>query len=324
MAAWFLPSRPKNRADYDRRRRIIDKNLSRGLYLLTVLPVLLVLALFLTLLIRSWPLLSVKPLWQLLSDQTWLPSQGQFNFLPFISGTLWVTITALIIAVPPCLLVTIYLSEYAHRVIREMMKPVLDLLAAIPSVVYGVWGVLVVVPWVKDFSVFSKAHLGFIPFLSSQNPTGFSILAGSIVLAIMIGPFIISMGFEVLCAVPDGYREASLSVGATRWETIKFVLIPKTTSGIIAAIVMGASRALGETMAVLMVVGNVAHLPGSIFDSAYPLPALIANNFGEMLSIPLYDSALMTAAFILLILVLIFNIFASLMLRRIIQREKFQ
>jgi phosphate transport system permease protein len=290
--------------------------------MLTALPVILAGALFLTLLARSWPLLSVKPVWQLFSDQAWMPSQGQFNFLPFITGTLWVTITALIIAVPPCLFVIIYLAEYAHRAIREMMKPVLDLLAAIPSVVYGVWGVIAIVPWVKQLSLFSKNYLGFIPFLSSNNPTGFSILAGSIVLAIMIGPFIIAMGFEVLSAVPDGYREASLSVGATRWETIKFVLIPKTTSGIIAAIVMGASRALGETMAVLMVVGNVAHIPGSIFDPAYPLPALIANNFGEMLSIPLYDSALMTAAFILLILVLIFNIFASLMLRRIIQREK--
>jgi len=290
--------------------------------MLTALPVILAMALLLTLLVRSWPLLSVKPLWQLFSDQAWLPTQGQFNFLPFITGTLWVTITALIIAVPPCLLVIIYLSEYAHWATREMMKPVLDLLAAIPSVVYGVWGVIAIVPWVKELTLFSQNYLGFIPILSSKNPTGFSILAGSIVLAIMIGPYIIAMGFEVLSAVPAGYREASLSVGATRWETIKYVLIPKTTSGIIAAIVMGASRALGETMAVLMVVGNVARIPASIFDPAYPLPALIANNFGEMLSIPLYDSALMTAAFILLILVLIFNIFASLMLRRIIQREK--
>ena len=288
--------------------------------MLTGLPVILVLALFLTLLVRSWPLLTTKTLSQLLSNQAWLPAEGQFNFLPFISGTLWVTITALIIAVPPCLLVTIYLSEYAHRSIREMMKPVLDLLAAIPSVVYGVWGVLVVVPFVLQLSLLAHKYFGFIPILSSNNPTGYSILAGSIVLAIMIGPFIIAMGFEVLRAVPDGYRQASLSVGATHWETIKFVLLPKTVSGIIAAIVMGAARALGETMAVLMVVGNVAHLPVSIFDPAYPLPALIANNFGEMLSIPLYDSALMTAAFILFILVLIFNIFASLMLRRIIQR----
>ena len=322
MASWLLLLHSKNRANYYKRRRIIDKYLRRCLYMLTALPVILAMALLLTLLVRSWPLLSVKPLWQLFSDQAWLPTQGQFNFLPFITGTLWVTITALIIAVPPCLLVIIYLSEYAHWATREMMKPVLDLLAAIPSVVYGVWGVIAIVPWVKELTLFSQNYLGFIPILSSKNPTGFSILAGSIVLAIMIGPYIIAMGFEVLSAVPAGYREASLSVGATRWETIKYVLIPKTTSGIIAAIVMGASRALGETMAVLMVVGNVARIPASIFDPAYPLPALIANNFGEMLSIPLYDSALMTAAFILLILVLIFNIFASLMLRRIIQREK--
>jgi phosphate transport system permease protein len=186
-------------------------------------------------------------------------------------------------------------------------------------VVYGVWGLIAIVPGVHMIApVISKA-LGFLPFLAVNNPTGYSIMAGGIVLAVMVSPFVIAVTYEVLRTVPDGYREASLAVGATRWETIKYAVLPKTLSGIIAGIVLGASRALGETMAVLMVVGNVPKVPSSIFDPAYPLPALIANNYGEMLSIPLYDAALMTAAFILLLVVLVFNVMSMLGLRRIIR-----
>jgi phosphate transport system permease protein len=238
-------------------------------------------------------------------------------------GTIWVTATALILAIPPCLLATIYLSEYALKVTQKIVEPVLDLLAATPSVVFGVWGVITIVPWVKELGDWCNQTLGFIPILKTQNHTGFSVLSGGIVLAIMIGPYVIAMGYEVIRSVPDGYREACLALGATRWEAIKHVVLPKSIPGILAAIVMGASRALGETMAVLMVVGNVPKMPASIFDPAYPLPALIANNFGEKLSIPQYDSALMTAALILLILVLIFNFVAMLILKRFIERSKF-
>jgi phosphate transport system permease protein len=160
--------------------------------------------------------------------------------------------------------------------------------------------------------------LGFIPIFTSTNPTGFSILTGGIVLAVMVAPFIIAITYEVLQAVPRGLREASLALGSTNWETIKFNVLPQTRSGVLAGIVLGSSRALGETMAVLMVVGNVARVPGSIFDPAYPLTALIANNYGEMLSIPLYDAALMGASLILLAVVLVFNILATLVLHRII------
>jgi phosphate transport system permease protein len=164
---------------------------------------------------------------------------------------------------------------------------------------------------------FANDAPGFIPFLKSTNPTGYSIFAGGIVLAVMIAPLIIAITYEVFRTVPNGYREASLAVGATKWETIRFAIFPKTTSGIIAGIMLSASRALGETMAVLMVVGNVAKVPGSIFDPAYPLPALIANNYGEMMSIPLYESALMMAALVLLLIVLIFNMLATLLLHQI-------
>jgi phosphate transport system permease protein len=184
--------------------------------------------------------------------------------------------------------------------------------------VYGVWGVVVIVPWVQDtLAPFFDRWLGFLPFFQQTNPTGYSVLAGGLVLAVMVAPFIIAMTYEVLRAVPDGYRQAALALGATRWHALRTAVYPQVSQGILAGIVLGTSRALGETMAVLMVAGNVPLLPHSLFDPAYPLPALIANNYGEMMSIPLYDSALLLAALILLGIVTAFNLLAQLFLQRI-------
>jgi len=303
------PLRQRDR--HDRQRFIIDRSAQKGVYLLAGFPVLLVGGLVVLLSLRSWPILQAQNPWQLLTDSQWLPSQNLFGFFPFIMGTCWVTLTAMLMSVPICLLSALYLSEYSHPLTRVMIKPVFDVLAALPSVVYGVWGVLVVVPLVKAAA--DKLQLA--------GSTGYSVLAGGIVLAVMVGPYITTITYEILNAVPWGLREASLALGATRWQTIKWVILPKTYPGIIAAVTLGASRALGETMAVLMVVGNLAKVPGSIFDPAYPLPALIANNYGEMFSIPLYESALMTAALILLIMVLIMNLISTLVLKQFIRRE---
>jgi phosphate transport system permease protein len=225
-------------------------------------------------------------------------------------GTIWVTFLALIIAAPISLFVAIFLSEYAPRRIREIARPMIDLLAGLPSVIYGVWGVLLIVPFVGRY---------LAPLFGTYS-SGYSILAGGLVLAVMILPTIIHVLLEIFRAIPQAMREASLSLGATKWETVKYVLLRQGASGILAAFVLGLSRALGETMAVLMVVGNVARVPRSLFDGGYPLPALIANNYGEMMSIPLYDSALMLAAAILLILVMIFNLIARLVLIRLERR----
>ncbi len=289
----------------------------QGFYALAAIPVILLVAMLVALVYRSLPILESNTIWDLLTGRTWLPSKGFFGFLPFILGSAWVTVVAMILSVPPCLLTAIYLSEYARPGVRNFMKPLLDLLAAIPSVVYGVWGVIAIVPLVQGLAPKISQVFGEMPLLTSDNPTGYSILAGGVVLAVMVAPFIIAVSLEVLHTVPDGYRQASLAVGATHWETVKYAVLPKARSGLMAGIVLGASRAIGETMAVLMVVGNVVKLPTSIFDPAYPLPALIANNYGEMLSIPLYDSALMTAALILLLAVMVINILAMLILRRI-------
>jgi phosphate transport system permease protein len=187
-------------------------------------------------------------------------------------------------------------------------------------VVYGVWGIIAVVPLVQDWVIpFSKKYLQNVPLFNSQNPTGYSILAGAIVLAVMVAPFIISVIYEVMHNIPSGLKQASLALGTTRWQTIRYVVAPQAMPGIIAAIVLGASRALGETIAVLMVVGNVAQMPHSLLDTAYPLPALIANAYGDMMSVPLYDSALLSVALILLMMILIFNIGSTLVLRRILK-----
>ena len=304
-------------------RREQDRSSSRVLFLLTLLPPALVLVILVALAVRAWPILAEHTLWELLAGTVWKPLQGLFGFWPFIAGTIWVTVAAVALAIPPCLLTAIYLAEYASQSIRTFMKPLLDLLAAIPSVVYGVWGMVAIVPWVEHSLLpFFRRWLGFLPFFVSANPTGFSVLAGGIVLAVMIAPFIIAVTYEVMATVPSGLRQASLGLGATRWQTVKSAVLPQTLPGILAGIVLGSSRALGETMAILMVVGNVAQVPGSVFDAAYPLPALIANNYGEMMSIPMYDAALMGAALILLVIVLVFNVASTLVLRRIMGRVR--
>jgi phosphate transport system permease protein len=317
-----FPSQPARSSDATlRSRRTKDRWAKQLFYGLAAFPIILVVVIIAVLVFRSLPILRHSPLWEILTGRVWLPTEGKFGFLPFIVGTFWVTVVAAILAVPPCLLTAIYLAEYAGPSLRNFMKPLIDLLAAIPSVVYGVWGLLAIVPVVQVIHHKIGPLLSFIPIFDSRNPTGYSILAGSIVLAVMIAPFIIAVTYEVLATVSLGSREASLAVGATRWQTVKYAVLPQARPGIIAGVVLGASRALGETMAVIMVVGNVVQVPKSIFDAAYPLPALIANNYGEMLTIPLYDAALLTAALILLGIVLVFNVLSTLALRHIIGRS---
>jgi len=303
-------------------RQFQDRIGKWGMALLTLGASLLVPAMALALYIRAEPILVAKPLTELLFSTTWHPLQGAFGFFPFIIGTLWVTGLAMVIAVPPSLLTAIYLAEYASNRVRGITKPLIDLLAGIPSVIFGIWGVLAVVPFVeKVVAPTTGQWLGFIPFFRSNNPTGYGVLAGSLVLAIMVFPIIIAVAEEVIQATPQGLREASLALGATRWYSIKHVVLKHSLAGVVAAVVLGFSRAFGETMAVLMVVGNIPQVPYSIFDAAYPLPALIANNYGEMMSIPLYDAALLGAALILLLVVLGFNLTARLAILRLAYSE---
>lgn len=274
---------------------------------LTLIITLFVVAMILGLYLRSLPILSVETFKELLFTSTWRPFKGQFGFFPFIMGTLWVTATSVIIAIPIALLTAVYLSEYAGRRVRRIIMPFIDLLAGIPSVIYGIWGVIVVVPFIKDH----------IAPLFHVHTTGYTILTGSIVLAIMILPFVINVLIEVFQSVPEQMKEASQSLGATEWETIKHVVLKKSFAGIVAVSMLGVARAFGETMAVLMLTGNVPVIPTSVLSPGYPLPALIANNYGELLTVPLYDSALLFAALVLLVVVLFFNVASRLILIRV-------
>ena len=283
----------------------------RLMFLVTILPGALVFLMLFGLYARSRSILALHSFPDLLFGSSWFPLKGEFGLYPFLMGTVWVTLAAMAIAVPVSLLSAIYLSEYAPRRIRETIKPIVDLLSGIPSVVFGVWGVLMIVPFVAKIAPAFGAY-----------STGYSVLAGAIVLAIMVFPTIIHVSLEVFASVPQSLRDASLSLGATKWETVKHVVLRKGLAGIIASVALGFSRAFGETMAVLMVVGNTPIIPKSVFDSAYPLPALLANNYGEMMSIPLYDGALMLAAFVLLLIVLVFNIGARVVLIRAEQKAE--
>ena len=289
-------------------RRIFKDKAARWVMLaLTGLSLFLLIAIGIGLFFKSRLILSEHSLWDLLSGSSWKPLSGEFGFLPFIVGTLFVTALSIAIALPISLLSAIFLTEYANSWVKRIVFPIFDILAGIPSVVYGVWGTLIIVPWIAD-----KLGPHFVDYTS-----GYTVLASGIVLGIMILPILVSLLIEIFTIVPQDYREASASLGATKWQTCSKVILRKAMPGIVAAVVLSISKAFGETIAVLMVCGNYAAIPRSLFDPCYPLPALIANNYGEMLSLPLYESALMFAAFILFFIILIFNIISRWILRNI-------
>ena len=293
-------------------RIIKDKAAQTIMFALTVLAILLVVAIAIGLYLKSMPVLQDKSLWSLLFSSEWRPKKGNFGFFPFIMGTIWVTFMAILLAFPISVLTAIYLTEYSKPVVRKIVFPALDILAALPSVIYGVWGVLVIVPWISQ-------HVAphFVEF-----STGYTVLAAGIVLGVMVIPLLISLFIEIFSGVPVELREASLALGATRWQTTKKVVLRKTIPGILASTVLAVSRAMGETIAVLMVCGCVIGIPKGMMDACYPIPALIANNYGEMLSMPLYESALMFAALILFAVVLIFNLISRIVLYRLGKTEK--
>ena len=274
-----------------------------SLMIVILLPFILGIGLY----IKSTLLLEDKKFGELLFSSDWRPLSGHFGFLTFAISSVWVTVLALLIAGPICLLTAIHLTQYAKNWVLKIMHPVIDILAGIPSVIFGVWGILVIVPFISKV---------LAPMFGVET-SGYTILTGAIVLAVMIIPFVLNILIDVFKMVPDELKEASLSRGASKWQTIKLVLLRKAVPGIISAFGLGVSRAFGETIAVLMVVGNVTKIPSGIFQPGYPLPALIANNYGEMLSIPMYDSALMLAALILFFVVLVFNFLSRVAIVRL-------
>ncbi len=276
-------------------------NFIAGKWMLVTLAVILCLPIIIgiSLGLRSSDLLQNNGLSELLFSSAWAPNSGNFGFLPFILSSLYVTIIAFTLAAPVCLLSALYITQFSKPRMMKIMYPVADVMAGIPSVIYGMWGIIVIIPFVGNV----------LAPLFNVHTTGYSILSGGIVLAVMCIPYMLNMLIESFRTVPKGLQESALSLGATHWQMVKHVVIRKSFPGILSAFGLGITKAFGETLAVMMVVGNVVQISFNPFDSAYPLPALIANNFGEMMSIPMYDSALMFAALILLVVILIINLF---------------
>src|SRR4051812_34720591 len=251
-----------------------------------------------------------------LTSSTWDPVAEEFGAFPLIFGTLVSSLIALLIAVPLSLGVAIYLTEFAPKAVRQPVAFLIGLLAAIPSVVYGLWGIFVLVPALRHtaFPLLRKT-LGFLPFF--QGPIyGPSMLAAGIILAIMIMPYVMSVAREVLLAVPNTQREAALALGATRWEAVITAVVPYARSGLIGAIILGLGRALGETMAVTMVIGNRHEVAASLFAPGYTMAAAIANEFSEAVG-DLHLSALAYVAFTLFLITVLVNAAARLLIWRV-------
>ena len=251
-----------------------------------------------------------------ITSSTWDPVAEEFGAYPLVFGTLLSSFIALLIAVPLSLGVAIYLTEFAPKVVRQPVAFLIGLLAAIPSVVYGLWGIFILIPALRTsaFPLLRDA-LGFLPFF--QGPIyGPSMLAAGIILAIMIMPYVMSVSREVLLAVPNSQREAALALGATRWEAVITAVVPYARSGLIGAVILGLGRALGETMAVTMVIGNRHEVAASLFAPGYTMAAAIANEFSEAVG-DMHLSALAYVAFFLFLVTVAVNAAARLLIWRV-------
>jgi len=301
--------------DMSNKRKLTTSLGDKTFHLLTLLMAISVLALMVWI---GWQLYdSARPSietfgFSFVMGRVWDPVKEHYGALPFIYGTLVTSLLALIIAAPVGLGVAIFLNEMATSKVRSVIGFLVELLAAIPSVVYGLWGIFVLVPWLRQIVEPALGKwFGFIPLFQGQ-PLGFGMLAGGLILAVMILPTIAAISGEVMAAVPNEQREAALALGATKWEMIRIAVLPYAKSGILGGVMLGLGRALGETMAVTMVIGNRPDILPSLFAPAYSIAAVIANEFTEATS-DLYLSALVEIGLILFGITLILNVFARLL-----------
>ena len=263
---------------------------------LSTLTALAVITIFIF--VEGAPLIAKVGVFNFIFGMKWAPSQGAFGIFPMIVGSVSVTLGAAVIGVPIALCCSIFLTEYAPPIVSSIVRPAIQLLAGIPSVVYGFWGLTFIVPAIRRY----------------LGGPGLSILAGSIILAIMILPTIISISEVSLLALPRLYKEGSLALGATQWQTTSSVLLPAAKSGIMAAVVLGLGRAIGETMAVIMVLGNAVAMPQSILDPARTLTTNIGIEMGYASGE--HQQALFATGIVLLVIIMILNSVAQVIVQR--------
>ncbi len=268
-------------------------------FLLIALSALSALALIvLFIFIEGIPLIAKVGVFNFVFGMKWAPSQGLYGIFPMIVGTVSVTLGAALIGVPIAICCSIFLTEFAPRIVGNIVRPAIQILAGIPSVVYGFWGLTFIVPAIRNY----------------LGGPGLSILAGSVILAIMILPTIISISEVSILALPRQYKEGALALGATQWQMVHSVMLPAAKSGIVAAVVLGIGRAVGETMAVIMVLGNAVALPESILDPARTLTTNIGIEMGYASGE--HQQALFATGIVLLVIVMILNSIAQVTLQR--------
>ena len=275
-----------------------------------LLLVAIVVAIGMVLTRESW--LSIRQFgWQFWRTDVWDPVAGQFGARPFIWGTLYSSVLALAISTPVALGIAIYISEVCPQPLRRPLVFLIELLAAIPSIVYGLWGIFVLVPFVRQFQAATPEWLRAIPLFSGP-PLGVGMLAAALILSIMVIPYTSSVGREILRSVPQSQREGAYALGATRWEAIRMTLYYART-GIVGAVMLGFGRALGETMAVTMVIGNNPQISWSLYAPQYTMAAVLANEFAEA-SGDLYLNALVEIGLVLFVITLVINLLSRLLI----------
>jgi phosphate ABC transporter permease protein PstC len=286
--------------------RLPDRLLRWGLTALSVGVIVLIAFFFVRLIVESEPVFSQQGVFNYLFTNDWVPSRDLYGAVPLIAGTLITSAIALVIGVPVAVATALFVTELAPRRIRQPLTVLVELLAAVPSVVYGLWGFFFLIPKLLPAERWFAETFSFIPFVGG-SVTGPNYFVAGLILAIMILPIVSAISREVMSTVPREHKEAALALGATRWEMIRMAVIPYSRAGIAGGAMLGLGRAIGETIAVTLVIGNAPVIGDSIFQQGYTLAAVIANEFGEAASDPLHRAALIAAGLVLFVLTLVVN-----------------
>jgi phosphate ABC transporter permease protein PstC len=289
--------------------RLPDRALKWTLTGLAAAILVLIAFFFVRLVGEAQPIFSKVGVLHFVFSDTWVPSKGSYGALPLLVGTLITSAVALLIGVPVAVASALYITELAPRRVKGPLTILVELLAAVPSVVYGLWGVFVLIPKLKPAEEWFGRTFDFVPFVS-PGVAGPNYFITGLILAIMILPIVSAITREVMSTVPVEHKEAALALGATRWEMIRMAVLPYARSGISGAAMLGLGRALGETIAATLVIGNAATIGHTIFSQGYTLAAVIANEFGEAASDPAHRAALIAAGLVLFVLTLLVNFVA--------------
>jgi phosphate ABC transporter permease protein PstC len=295
--------------------RLPDRLLRWGLTGIAAGVLVLIGYFFIRLYIESRPVFSAYGVINFVFKDAWIPSKNEYGALPLIVGTLITSGIALLIGVPVAVASALYVTELAPVKVRQPLIILVELLAAVPSVVYGLWGVFVLIPKLKPAEQWFSDTFSFLPFVGGTVAGPNYFIAG-LILAIMILPIVAAISREVMATVPVEQKEAALALGATRWEMIRMAVLPYSRAGISGAAMLGLGRAIGETIAATLVIGNAPQIADSIFGQGYTLAAVIANEFGEAAATPTHRAALIAAGLVLFVLTLVINFFARYFVNR--------